>query len=434
MFFDRAHYGSDALIPMSLYSEANARLKREMENIPMSGVNVKKLVELLTGAIDPLPGLDDESRRELLGKISIEQFLRQYRGCSDEIIHLLSRVSLSYWAIGIDGLSAREGYYMDFPGTVDLLKPSREDPVDEPYIFHFPDGNATIARMLVKKLVPDIASTDSMEEIVTAKFDYRLLDRPGQATNIRLNSTVTHVAQASHGDESRVDITYTNGGKEYRVKARGCILACYHRMIPYICPSLPEQQKEAMQYGVRLPLVYTNVLIRNWRAMKKLGAGRIYCPNGLFHSISMDFPVSMGTYQFSQTPDDPIVLRLTHVPYLMNTQLNPREVSKLGRQQLLALKFEDYERAARQQLTAALGPGGFSASEDIVAITVNQWPHGYAYEYLSLWDKNWLPGEAPNELARQRSGRISIAGSDAAAVAFVDAAIDEAYRAVSDLS
>ena len=99
----------------------------------------------------------------------------------------------------------------------------------------------------------------------------------------------------------------------------------------------------------------------------------------------------------------------------------------------MGLKFEDYERAARQQLTAALGAGGFNAKEDIVAITVNQWPHGYAYEYISLWDENWIPGEAPNELARKKSGRISIAGSDAAASAYMDAAIDEAHRAVSEL-
>jgi spermidine dehydrogenase len=435
VFFDRAHYGSDAMIPMSFDGEANARLKHEMNNVPMSDDDREKLVELLTGTVyplaDPFPDLDDKSRRELLGKISLEQFLREYRDCSDEVIHLLSRVSFDYWAIGIDGLSARDGYDMDFPGTMNLLKPSSEDEEDEPYIFHFPDGNATIARMLVKKLIPQIATADSMEEIVTAKFDYHLLDRPGQLTNIRLNSTVTHVAQESPGGE--VDVTYSNGGKSYRVKARGCVLACYHRMIPHICPSLPEPQKEALQYGVRSPLVYTNVLIRNWRAMKKLGVGWIYCPNGLFHSIYIDFPVSLGSYQFSQTPDDPIVLSLAHIPYSMNTGLNPREVSKLGRQQLMGLKFEDYERAARQQLTAALGAGGFNAKEDIVAITVNQWPHGYAYEYISLWDENWIPGEAPNELARKKSGRISIAGSDAAASAYMDAAIDEAHRAVSEL-
>ena len=80
-----------------------------------------------------------------------------------------------------------------------------------------------------------------------------------------------------------------------------------------------------------------------------------------------------------------------------------------------------------------LAPAGFDPARDIVAITVNRWPHGYAYEYNPLWDPEWAPKDEPCVLARQPFGRITIANSDAAAYAYTDAAIDQAYRAVQEL-
>ena len=433
VFFDRDYYGTDALVPLSFSRFAGTELNFELDKIPMSNESRSKLVELLTTTSDPLEGKSQRSRTKLLRKISIEQFLRQYRDCNDEVIHLLSKATLSYWAIGIDGLSAWDGFNMDFPGTIGLLAPVTEAVEEEPYIFHFPDGNATIARSLVNKLIPDISTAEGMEEMVTARFDYGLLDKPGNPVNIRLNSTVTHVERVWRGRKAGVEVTYAIAGQKRKVNGRDCILACYHRIIPHICPGLPKRQKKSLQYAVRSPLVYTNVLISNWRSMKKLALGRVFCPNGLFHSITMDFPVSLGDYHFTETPDDPVVLHLAHIPYTPDTGLNPREQSKLGRQQLIALTFEDYERAIREQLNAILGPGGFNAADDIKAITVNRWPHGYAYEYIPLWDKKWRRGRAPHIRARKTRGRIAIAGSDAAARAYADAAIDQAYRAVTEL-
>ena len=95
--------------------------------------------------------------------------------------------------------------------------------------------------------------------------------------------------------------------------------------------------------------------------------------------------------------------------------------------------FETFERKIRDQLVRVLGAGGFDAARDIDAITVNRWPHGYAYEYNPLWDPEWPEGQRPCDIARKPFGRITIANSDAAAAAYTDAAIDEAYRAVSEL-
>ena len=80
-----------------------------------------------------------------------------------------------------------------------------------------------------------------------------------------------------------------------------------------------------------------------------------------------------------------------------------------------------------------LGPG-FDGDEEILAITVNRWPHGYAYQPNTLWDPAWASeAERPWVIGRQRFGRIAIANADAAANAYTDAAIDQAHRAVGEL-
>jgi len=80
-----------------------------------------------------------------------------------------------------------------------------------------------------------------------------------------------------------------------------------------------------------------------------------------------------------------------------------------------------------------LGPAGFDVQEDVLAITVNRGPHGYAYGYLDLWDPEWPAGKAPHEIARQPFGNITIANADAGAEAYTHVAIDEARRAIAEL-
>jgi len=105
----------------------------------------------------------------------------------------------------------------------------------------------------------------------------------------------------------------------------------------------------------------------------------------------------------------------------------------MGRADLLGTSFATFEEKIRDQLGRMLGPGGFDPARDITAITVNRWPHGYAYEYNPLFDPDWPKGDAPHEIGRARFGPIAIANSDAAAAAYTDAAIDQAHRAVEEL-
>jgi len=107
---------------------------------------------------------------------------------------------------------------------------------------------------------------------------------------------------------------------------------------------------------------------------------------------------------------------------------------RAARGRMLAMPFEDYEREVRQVLNGMLGAGGFDATRDILAITVNRWPHGYARDHLDLEDPDWNVEPRPEVVGRQRFGHIAIANSDAGADAYTHAAIDQAWRAVNELT
>jgi spermidine dehydrogenase len=155
----------------------------------------------------------------------------------------------------------------------------------------------------------------------------------------------------------------------------------------------------------------------------------------MYHaSIDLDEPIDIGGYRAARSPGEPIVLRLLRTP--CRPGLSERDQHRVGRAELLQTPFATFERNVRDQLARVLGPAGFDPARDIAAITVNRWPHGYAYEYNPLWDPESFfdGGPTPNQIARRRFGRIAIANSDAAAAAYTDQAIDQAQRAVRELS
>jgi spermidine dehydrogenase len=225
---------------------------------------------------------------------------------------------------------------------------------------------------------------------------------------------------------------YVRGGRLHRVRAHAAVLACWHSAIPYLCPDLPEPQRAALAYAIKVPLVYTNVFIRQWTAFQRLGVQAITSPGFWHTSVRLDTPVSLGTYRASRSPHEPVVLHLFKTP--CQPGLEARAQHRAGRVELLSTPFETIERHIREQLSRLLGNAGFNPVDDILAITVNRWPHGYAYQYNSLSDPFWLEGGAePCVVARQRFGRIAIANADAAAYAYTDAAIDQGYRAVQEI-
>jgi spermidine dehydrogenase len=293
--------------------------------------------------------------------------------------------------------------------------------------------------MLVRRMIPAVADGNDMEDIVTARFDYSQLDQPGSSTRIRLNSTVVRAQHLDNDLSKAVRVTYIRDGKARTVQARKVVMAGYNALVPRLCPEMPESQKTALSNCIRAPLVYTNVLIRNWRSFAKLGVSRVNCPGGYHHGISLDFPVSIGKYRFSESPDEPIVLHLTRVP---GEPGNPsaRGQFDAGKRDLLATSFETFERNVREELNHVLGPGGFDSARDIAAITVNRWPHGYAYGHdpesdrIAFEPNTWPKEKRHWEAGSRPFGNIGIASTDAASNAMTESAISEAYRAINELS
>ncbi|HTP91601.1 MAG TPA: NAD(P)/FAD-dependent oxidoreductase, partial [Xanthobacteraceae bacterium] len=230
---------------------------------------------------------------------------------------------------------------------------------------------------------------------------------------------------------SEVEIAYTRGGEVFSVRARACVLACYNMMIPYLCPELPERQKEALRYLIKTPLIYTSVALRNWTAFKAIGISSVYAPGSYYSSLSLNQVVDIGDYRSVRSPDEPMLVRMVRTP--AQPGLPERDQNRAGQHDILNTSFETFERNTRDQLGRILKAGAFDPARDITAITVNRWPHGYAYEYNPLFDPDWPEGEQPNVIGRARFGRIAIANSDAGAAAYTDSAIDQAYRAVQDL-
>jgi spermidine dehydrogenase len=453
IFFDHETFGADRLVPdphpiyggeTEPFTEVGAgRLQAFLRDAPISDIGKTDYQRLCTEKTDYLHGLSSNEKKAKLARMSYEAFLRDLVKVDESVIRLYQAGPQPLFGVGIDAVSAQDAWGLGFPGFFGMnLDPSpgagmnRDAIPDEEadrYFFHFPDGNASIARLLVRTLIAEAIPGTNATDVVTAHADYSQLDRPSSLVRIRLNSTavrVRHLGDPAHASE--VEITYARGGRTYAVRAPHCVLACWHVVIPYICSEMPEAQKTALSAAAKVPLLYTNVALRNWTAFKKLGTEYIYAP-GCYHTeATLDLPVSIGAYECSKSPEEPIVVHMVKTPCLPG---QPAVVQhRVGRMELFTTPFEQIEFKIRDQMARMLGVGGFDPAHDISAITVNRWPHGYAYEYNSLWDPFWLEGgETPCERARKPFGRIAIANADAAAYAYTDAAIDQAYRAVNEL-
>ena len=194
---------------------------------------------------------------------------------------------------------------------------------------------------------------------------------------------------------------------------------------------LPQKQRDALAYSVKVPMMYNTVLIRQWTAFQKLGVSSINGPCMYHPSASLDPGTSVGGYRGITTPDEPILMHLVRNP---NKPGLPRKAqNRAGQQELLQTSFAQFELEIRRQLARELAGGGFDPAADIVGITVNRWPWGYSYTYDTLDDPDLPPEERPHVIGRQRFGQIAIANADAGAAAFTNQAIDEAHRAVQEL-
>ena len=445
-FFDKETWGTDRFVkrdPGRGYSTEFAA------RTPLSAAAQRDLLTLYNAPPpDYLPGLSSAEKKARLAKMSYTDFMLNVVKVDPQVMWFFQNTGNGSFAVGADALPALFAWQMGQPGFSGMnLEPTPDGVLaDLPGghhgrqrpgggAVHFPDGNATLTRLLVRSLIPKAVPGSTQEDVGTARVDYGQLDRADQTTRIRLNSTVVNVRHRGAESARDVEVSYVRGGQTHQVRARACVMACWNTVIPYLVPELPDRQKEALAFGVKGPLVYTSVAIRNWTAFQNLGVSRISTPSMYHTRVGLDEAVSLGDLRHAESPEEPIVLSLGRYPAAPG---KPRkEQHRIGRQDLLSTTFETFERKLRDQLGRVLGGGGFDPGRDIVAIAVNRWPHGYAYTYNSLYDPmEWVftsTNERPCVIGRQPFGQITIANSDAAASPHTDAAILEAHRAVQEV-
>jgi spermidine dehydrogenase len=456
-FFERETFGADrlAVAPASTAGRERPRFTDEyLRSMPLSERAKQDLRRLQDPAQpDYLAGLGQGEKKERLARTSYKDYLLEVAKVDSQAYWFYMALGRDVFGVGADATPALFAWVMGGDGFAGL----RLDPLPDGLLadlpggqhgrqrpgnadVHFPDGNATLVRLLVRRLIPDAVPGSTFEDVGMARVDYARFDRPSNATRIRLNSTVLNVRHDGDAASAKeVIVSYSpsdvSSGKLYDVRARACVMASWNMMIPYVIPELPAEQKAALSDNVKAPIVYTSVCVRNWKAFEKLGISSVDCPTMYHDTVALPEPVDLGELRHSASPEEPIVLSLTRYPNVPG--LPRKEQHRAGRAELLSTTFETFERNIRDQLARILSPGGFDPRRDILGIMVNRWGHGYSYTYNSLYDPlDWVFTETasrPCVKARQPYGLISIANADAAASPHTDAAFLTAHWAVEQV-
>ncbi len=448
VFFDKETFGQDKLVtgdPLLLgfdeFAPENPGARPVaafLADCPLSEVAKKGLVELFEGTRDYLGNMTAEAKLERLRTTSYRAFLTDICKLPPAAVNFFQGRPADNWGFGIDALGALDMMGDGYPGAKALRIEDKtaghaEDKVA--YVHHFPDGNASLARALVRSMIKGVARgvlpASSMESLVTTEFDYTRLDRPDQLVRIRLEATVVRVRNATSG--GGVDVGYVKDGKLRRVKGAQAVVATYASVMPHLCPEIGRETAELMRSNVKAPLVYSKVAVRNWESFVKLGTHRISAPTSFHGTVKLDYPVSLGRYKYDTDPRKPTVLHLVHVPGEPGKGLDMRDQARIGRARLLTTTFADFETAIRGDLARMLGPGGFDAGRDILGVTVHRWSHGYSYAPSSLYD-DVEAMTAKQEVMKKKIGNIAFANSDTGWDAYAHTAMAEAVRAIGELT
>lgn len=450
VYFNRSDFGIDKVVsgnPRRMVADdipptrLNGKSYEQfIGEFPMNNKDKKDLINLFSNPKDYLKGMSVSSKIKYMQKTSYKSFLKDQVKLSDTAISFFDGITDDFLALGIDSVSCEDARISFLPGFEKMGLPplSKEDAaeVNEPYIYHFPDGNATVARLMVKRLIKGVAREESLDDLIMARFDYNKLDEKDSNTRLRLRSTVVNAKNTKNG----VELVYFNSkdNKLHKIFAKKVVMANYNSMIPYIVPEMSTVQKNALSKCIKTPLIHTKVIIKNWETFMKLGIHEVYSPKMFYSRTKLDYPVNIGSYEHPRDPRKPICIHMVGAPVKLikdiinGDSVDAREQAKLARHQLFSTPFSDLESMTRDQLQGMLGGSGFSHEDDILAITLNRWGHGYSYTMNSLYDDEGASEKIIRD-SRKVFGNIAIANSDSNWDAYMHAAIEQAYRAIRDL-
>ncbi|MDA8878424.1 NAD(P)/FAD-dependent oxidoreductase [Porticoccaceae bacterium] len=239
-----------------------------VKELPIPEEEQTKLIAFFGGDRDFLDDLSLLEQYRYVKSVSYNQFLTERVGLAEETLPILgaftsvllgpagwSLTVLEALSTGCPGLKAMgwlTNRLSDLAGAFVLG--------DAPVAYMFPDGDASVARLLVHKLIPDVApAMKGFEDVAISNFNYAALDLDSNPTRMRLNSTVVGVKET---DVNHVKVDYVQQSQPFSVSADHCVLACYNGLIPHLCPEMSKEQREGLSYGVKVPFVYANVLLK----------------------------------------------------------------------------------------------------------------------------------------------------------------------------
>lgn len=373
-----------------------------------------------------------------LDTMTYEHYLTRVAGFRPEV----ARYADAYMAaagggLGSDAISAYLAYEFAMPGFQGLLD---EHESQHNYALHvsnqtrhrFPGGNEAILRAFVKRLLPQsIAGGSEFADIHNGAVRFAALDRPGQATRIRLAATTVAVEHEGAREKAeRVAVTYLHDGRLYRVRARGVVVASGTWSAKHTVRGLPEEYRQAMQRFHRSPMLVINVALTNWKALYKLGYTAASWRGGLGFGFNLAPPMQVGDYAPVFDPDHPAVLTY-YVPFC-KVGLPVEQQGQVARHELLAKSYREYERELRAQLSEMLGAQGFDARKDIAGIILNRWGHAYVNAYPGFFfGRDGKP--APSQVLRRAFGRIAFGNSELTGFQLWSGAVEEGRRAAEQV-
>jgi spermidine dehydrogenase len=297
----------------------------------------------------------------------------------------------------------------------------------------FPGGNTTIARLMMKTLIPQsIDGPATVEAVTRNNVNFAALDSPDSPARVRLSSTA--VAVQHDGDPAKsefLSIAYARDGKVFRVKARSAVMAGGNWTTQPIVKDLPDAHRQAYAQFYRSPCMMANVAVRNWRFLYKMGISGCRWFEGLGNNMDVCRHALTGSNETTISPDSPVVLAVK-VLYSY-PDLSTADQGHRGRAELLSTSFRDYEQRIREQFTAMFAGSGFDSKRDIAGIALNRWGHAYLSPQPGFFfGKDGNP--APREVLRSAPfGRVTFANTDLAGAMDHRYSILEAQRAVNQL-
>jgi spermidine dehydrogenase len=369
------------------------------------------------------PG-DEVSRR--LDSVTLEDYLMETLGLSRETVRLwFTPETAGGMGLGPDALSGFCEYsWSSIPSVDDSAETGWQ---------MFPGGNSGMIRLIVKTLIPDaLEGPRGMENVWKGRVNFDALDRKDQPVRIRLRSTAVRVEHAGEPRKSDfVWVTYAQGGKTYRVKAKTVVMAGGGWMTRRVVRDLDAGRRSAYEQFYYAPYLVANVAVRNWNFLYKLGVSGARWFEGIGSFTEVRKMAKFGVDSPVAGPDVPTVLTL-FVDFA-KPGLPAAEQGYKGRMELLSTSYREYERRIRGQMTEMFAPTGFDAKRDIAGIVLNRWGHAFVNPQPGFFfGANGKP--APRDALRNAPfGRIAFSHSDLSGAQDHRNAFRESHRAVSQL-